>query len=510
MTPWLDQIRPPRVEDVDPSLAADAAAVRRRSDVPLFVEIPVVLGIALASAAGCGGLWMLLERDQLLVTSLGLAMGIVSIGASWLPLPWFARPLVLVGAVLCRVLLAYAVPEADRELVLCAVEAVMFALHRDRLNKTFAAGAVGLWITWDHGRLHAPGATAGLLVGGALTLTRPWWLHAPAFLRELAASGAMGGLWLAVALACAPGPAWSPAYTAVIGVGTAAAAALAASNAQVSWPGRIAAGLAPLVVAAATVPVPGFLIALLVAILGFAARAPRLWISAMIGLAAYGGWFYYGLVWHAGAKGLAMIGVGAVLIAAGAWFGRAPAGSRARPAPTWHGAVVAGTALLVTLGIVGVAVARGSETRTVLLPLVDAPYAAMGGGVSLELQAERERESGTDIVVLRVGDDGVGEYVRGDDGRPLADDEQRLRLAALPSWYPVEEGTEAAYQHLGYAIVRVRPDGSGRLDRRRRSRRAAGRDQRAAASLSDRYSAGALLHTLATVASRPHPWRYGR
>ena len=112
----------PRVEEILPGLAAEIWEVRQDRAAPaLHVQIPVALGLVMASGLFCGSA-VAYSSDTTFVGILGAVLGLVSIVLSWLPLRWWAQPLVLIGATSCRLMIGWAFEAVNLTSVMIAVE----------------------------------------------------------------------------------------------------------------------------------------------------------------------------------------------------------------------------------------------------------------------------------------------------------------------------------------------------------------------------------------------------
>jgi uncharacterized membrane-anchored protein len=483
MSTIAELIRPPRIEDAVPELADAARAARSRSSVPLFVQIPAALGLLLASGFLCGGFTMLL-KDDLVIGVVGVVLALASIGASWLPLPWFGRPLVLAAAILGRLLIAWGAGSDNVQAVMPVVEVVMLALHRDGLNRAWAAATVPAWLLMDNEHLTAVATTLALIGGGAVVVLRRWWLPWPAPLREIAAACATGWLGLALVLPCVEGPAWSLVFSGGMALVIAGIAGVLAFRAEIGLAASAAAVAVPMLVAAFTTPVPGVLVAMTVAVVGFVGRSPRLWVAAVAAMTGYGVYFNYDLAWGLVAKGGAMIGAGAVLALGGLLAGtfrdrpsaprepRAPLKLRLEHALVGVGALVAVSAAVVAAGVQEVQLARSEMVYLPLAPvdprsLVQGDYMRLGYEIEQDLRA---LQTDAGVAVLEVDERGVGSFGRLDDGAPLGSDERRIRFfesgrgpAVTSRAYLFQEGTAAEYERAEYGMVAITPEGRGAL-----------------------------------------------
>lgn len=318
-----DIVRAPRIEEALPELAEEVAALRlQQAAAPWFIQLPLGVGLFIASALTCGGFGTM-AADKVLFGTVGLMLVLIASGISWFPLPWMVRPLVLVSVLLGRMLIAFAVGNEDTlPFVMVPLELALLVGHKDPLNRLFAAISVPAWICFG---LEGGGtellALLTLTLGGALLVGRRLWVGlAP--LRTIAHSLTLGWLLCALVFPSVPGEAWTGLASLLLGLGGAVLAVVLASSLALPLHERALAALLPVAVALLTVPVPGVQVALVVALLGFVARSPALWGLAVGAVAAYGAYFMYELDFGLWAKGLAMIGTGAALSAMGLFAGR--------------------------------------------------------------------------------------------------------------------------------------------------------------------------------------------
>lgn len=270
------------------------------------------------------------------------------------------------------------------------------------------------------------------------------------------------------------------------------------------------AGLAALVIVRAGAEVPALAgaarwgtLLLLALLAGFAPQAPGLAAGVMLlllshlrrsrgmqgtALVATGGFlffWYYDLQTSLLVKSLGAVGNGVVLLLGAAalrrWVGRAretEAHSHARRLADLR---LSAAALLLALGLPAYQVAAKERVlrdgQPVLLrlrpvdprSLIQGDYMVLAYAIAEEVErAPRLARSGA--IVLRVDADDVAEFVRVDDGRPLAADEQRLRyrlrdddlrLGAESFFFP--EGTGERYEAAAFGELIAAPGGESVL-----------------------------------------------
>lgn len=316
-----DLVHPRRVEEIRPKLAEAAAQLRRDSTAaPWFVQLALAIGLFVASAFTCGGIAGI-AFEPVLFGGVGLFLALVSSAVSWLPMPWFVRPILLVSVVLARLLvLASVVDNQEMPLVMAALEFMLLLLHRDPLNRLFAAFAAPAylasklehWLEWV--------TLATFLPSALLLLLRRLWLGLG--IREVIHPMVMGSLMLALALPSVPGDAWSGVLSAVMGLVCAGCAVAVSYSLGLRWYELAVSGIFPILIAAMTVTVPGVGVAMLLAVLGFLSRSPGLWGIALGATTMYGARAMYQLDWGLWAKGGAMITAGLALILVGQLAGR--------------------------------------------------------------------------------------------------------------------------------------------------------------------------------------------
>jgi Domain of unknown function (DUF4401) len=309
-----DLLRPRRLEARFPERRDDIARIRRElAGPPWYLQLALGFGLSLAAALGCAGLGALLDAPG----PIGLILAVGASAASWLPVPWWGRPFVLGGVLLARPLLFSTVEQPEPWVL---AEIVLFLVHRDPINRFVAVAAAFLALTASADELIEVWTLLALALGVGALATRPQWVHLPREVRQPLWYGALGALAFALVAPSWPGTTYAGVATAIV-VG--AAAAIAAGTLVRSSPlDRAAAVVFPIALAALTVPVPGVMVALVVGALGFVLRAQAVWGVGVAAFGAYGTWFMYDLEWPLWAKGSAMIGTGAVLVAGGLLAGR--------------------------------------------------------------------------------------------------------------------------------------------------------------------------------------------
>lgn len=322
-TSIVDLVRERRIEELEPSLAAVAAPLRRAHDgAPWFVQLALAAGLLLSSALVCGGVASILN-EKWLFGSAGVFLLLLSSIASWLPLPWVARPAVLVSVLLGRLLFGAALTSTELPYFMAALEALLLFVHRDPLDRLVAAIAVPLWLRAEIEveSVAAVLSLVSLLFGSSLMLLRRFW--APLKIREVLHPMALGALGAALMLPAVPGESWGVFFPLVVGI-VCSACALAVAVSLRLRPHEIGlSAVLPVSVAAMTWPVPGLTVALLAAVTGFLTRSSALWGCAVAAVAMYGARAMYQLDWGLWAKGSAMIGAGLVLMLMGQLAGRA-------------------------------------------------------------------------------------------------------------------------------------------------------------------------------------------
>ncbi len=483
-----DWIRSPRLEQVVSGLDAEVATARRAVAGPsVFLTLGLALGLFVSGGLLCGGFlavldeWLSLPRVHL-ARAAGLAGAVALVASttlSWLRLPSVARPLLLVGAVVGRGLVAYAVSDrlGDPRWVMMGLEAVLLLVHRDPLQRWGATALLVAWLVGDRVERAQWVLPPVLAVGLSVSATRRWW--AGTALAEVLTPFSGGLLGTALVLPCLGSEPWTWYVTGALGVSAAALAVTVASGVGVSVPDRVLVALLPLLLGAVTWGVPGVTVALLVGCTGFLVRSPVIWGSAVTALVGYAIWFYYDLDVPLYEKGGTMIALGVACCLAG-W--RAGARGATPDAPVdrrgwWLAAVGGALAVAAVWAQAGWQEVRLRDAEVVYLPLaprdprslVQGDYQRLGYRLSRDLeQASPGADRG--IAVLSVDADGVASFARLDDGSPVGPGEVRVRFTsdgrtptvASRAWL-FEEGTGDLYGEARYGIVAVPADGSAVL-----------------------------------------------
>lgn len=317
-----DLVRERKVEEIAPALAETAPPLRRQHEgAPWFVQLALAVGLFLSSGLVCGGLGDIID-EQWLLGAAGLLLLAISSLTSWLPLPWVARPAVLASVLLGRLLFGAGFADDELPYIMAALEATLWIVHRDPLNRLIAAVSVPLWLRAE---IEVEGIAAmlsllSLLVGCTLLLLRRHWVAL--WVREILHPLALGALAAALILPTVPGESWGVFFPLLVGI-LCSGCALAVALSLGLRPLEVSlAALLPVCVAAMTWPVPGLTVALLVAVTGFLTRSRALWGCAVAAVAMYGARAMYQLDWSLWAKGSAMIGAGILLMWMGQLAGR--------------------------------------------------------------------------------------------------------------------------------------------------------------------------------------------
>jgi uncharacterized membrane-anchored protein len=412
--------------------------------------------------------------------ALALASVAASCAASWLPLPWVLRPLVLVGAVVGRGLFASALAAGGGPLLpgMAALELVFLVAHRDALQRWAAAFLLPGWLVGEHGERAEWVLVPSLGIGVAVALTRRWWSGTLG--ASILAPLAGGLLTASLVLPSWPGEPWWWGLTASLGVTCAAVGLAVGWGAGIPLVDRLLIAVFPLALGALTFGVPGITVAVLVAGVGFLVRSPTVWGAAMVALVGYAVWFYYDLDLPLFQKGGAMIGLGLLCIAVGAWAGRRRSGVATGPRPVRDrsGAWLAGVGAVVAVALLAALAGRqevrlaGSELVYLHLgprdprSLVQGDFQRLRYRVNGDLARTVGSGPSSGWVILQLDGDGVATFARADDGRTLAQTERRVRWTrekgqptiASGAWL-FEEGTGSTYDGARFGIVAVAADG---------------------------------------------------
>jgi uncharacterized membrane-anchored protein len=470
---WL---RGPRVEELLPGLSAEVAQARSQvTAAPLWLTVPMMIGLLLAGGLLCGGLLFLLKPLLAVVPWLGLPLLVAAAVASWLPLPWLSRPVVLVASVVGRGLFWFWVFHLHLPVELVAAgEAALLVAHRDPAQRWFAAAMIPAWLVNEEFSRGLWVLPPTLAVGAATLAARRSWSSRPAVAELLGPAGS-GLLFAALVLPSIQGPRWPTPLALALGVTAGVVAGVVAAGAGARWPERVVAVVLPIALGALAVGVPGLVVAVLVAVVGFAARSPATWTTGIAAMVGYGVWFYYQLSLPLFQKGAAMIVLGAALAATGAWAHRratapaAPAPARDRAGAAWAALGVA-LAVLVVVGQSARQELRLARSEVVYLALAPRDPRSLVQGDYQRLRYELTRhvprggDSGT--VVVTVDEAHVATFARVDDGAALGPHERAVRwerrghevVVASNAWL-FQEGTGHTYDVARYGIVALDPSG---------------------------------------------------
>lgn len=477
--------RGPRLEEALPELGEEIRAARAQvSGAPLWVVIPLAVGLLVAGALLCGGIaaFVLPGLDAGAAAVLGGGVLLASIAASWMPLPALARPFVLVTAVVGRGLLWIALVDVSRDLwSFAALELVLAVVHRDPLQRACAALAAPLLFAFQHWRLfggaHDLSAQAQLVFvptlafGLVVSSARRAWAGVP-WVGEWAGAVGPAALVAALWLPSYQGTPWFDGLTLALAAGCAGVALVVTSGLGLAWTDRLAVCGGLLALGATTWAVPGFTVAVLVAGIGFLTRSPAVWATAVAAMVGYGVWFYYRLELPLYEKGGAMIALGLVLAAAGWWAGRR-GGRVAGPGPDGAGRpdragwVLASVGALLAIALpVGLSARQELRIRTaetVYVPLAPRDPRSLVQGDYLRLRYDvlpTTLTAASGVAVVYRDERGIVSFVREDDGAELEPDERRLRWwqehgrpTAVSTAWLFEEGTGSSYRSARYGIV---------------------------------------------------------
>lgn len=242
--------------------------------------------------------------------------------------------------------------------------------------------------------------------------------------------------------------------------------------------------------------VPGVSLALLWLLLAHLRRSVALQTIASIQLAGFLFFFYYQLETSLLIKSLWVVSTGAVLLLGATLLRPRALDAHGKPTPAARPRMLPAVVLAVlTVGLVlGPSVHKQrilASGQTVLLPLAPVdPRSLMQGDymqLRYELELEFERAFGHpfyelhdrgDIprhgkLVLDVDEQGVGHFVRIDDGTPLQERERLLEYRLREDWgqnlrvgaesFLFEEGTGALYEGARFGELVLSPDGEAIL-----------------------------------------------
>ena len=220
---------------------------------------------------------------------------------------------------------------------------------------------------------------------------------------------------------------------------------------------------------------PGLAAGVMLLLLSHLRRAPALQVTALTATGGFLFLWYYDLHTSLLLKSLTAVGNGVVLLVGAAllrrWTGRAREGRAPAPARRLADLRWLAAALLLALAVPGYVVASKEQVlragQSVLLrlrpvdprSLIQGDYMILAYALADELR-EREGLPRSGALVVRLDADGVAAFVRLDDGRALARDEQRLRfrlrgeqlrLGAESFFFP--EGTAERYAGAAFGEV---------------------------------------------------------
>jgi uncharacterized membrane-anchored protein len=251
-------------------------------------------------------------------------------------------------------------------------------------------------------------------------------------------------------------------------------------------------GMAALAVLAARY-VPGVGLALLWLLLAHLRKSTALQTIASIQLAGFLFFFYYQLETTLLHKSLWVLSTGAVLLIGATLLRPRALDVDGKPKPVRRPRMLPALALVgLTVGlVVGPSIQKQrilASGQTVLLPLAPVdPRSLMQGDymqLRYELELEIERAFGQPFdelhdlprhgeLVIAVDDEGVGHFVRIDDGTPLQERERLLEYRLREDWgqnlrvgaetFLFEEGTAALYEGARFGELVVSADGEAIL-----------------------------------------------
>ncbi len=458
--------------------------------IPLLGAAGALFGAVFERSVGLYGVgaaalalavWLLRDRGQpLFVEQLGL-------------------PTLLAGLLCIGVRLTKDLPDrgaAFAMALLCL--ALAWAFGRAWLRMLLGAAAGGLLLAvlqWDGLGRSSVWPSALLLLGGVAAL---WWLRWPHG-RAAAWADALGcGLFcaLVVALALDAGMSWmvaglgpvawnwawmwrEGAALAVLPVALAAAGLLAWRWPALRSPRWAACAL---LLALASLPLPGLAVLALAAALAALQQRARLAVAASLGMLWVLGSCYYRMDWTLQGKAIGLIALAGLLAAVARWPGRAAAAPVAAPSRALAlgvGLAAAAGLLLVNIGIAQKErlIASGEPLFLELAPvdprsLMQGDFMRLNFSVLAQAGAPAPRPGAErPLLVLRRDARGIGQFVRVFGAGPaLASDERLLELSPKDGRWTVvsdawffKEGEAARWQAARYAELRVLPDGRALL-----------------------------------------------
>ncbi len=490
------RIAPAKLASLDEERVAEALHDGDATDAPLFVRLFTAIGTWIG-AAMMAVLFVALHIHEVVLFALLLAGGLfyTAFVLARRPIRSLAlTQLIWAMTLASQGLVASAVGELEPEEPMAGIGivvelATMFLIRVPSLQLISAVCAVG-FATWFAALLELSNFPLWVVVPTAGVATAAWILEVPWAVR-------LGRTWSAIAYGLPIGAALVLATMSgfsddpeldirgldptiatlaiLVLIGVVLARAKQEHEGAIETRAYLLGGLV-LVGALAARHMPGLSLALLWLLIAHLRRAKPLEMLAMIQLAGFLFLFYYQLETTLLLKSLWVISTGAVLLL-GAWLARMARSSSDptdRPKRTSRWLPAIGLALLTSALVIGASMTKQrivDTGETLLLPLMPVDPRSLIQGDYMQLRYALEQDLPIDLprhgtVVIRVDAQGVGQFARVDDGRPLAADERRLEvrmrsgnLRIGAEEYFFEEGSADLYAGARYGELALADDG---------------------------------------------------